>query len=217
MPRRSIISPTCFKIAAIRSAVAHYRKAADILKATQGETHPNYAMALSNLADLYRSQGNHEQAETLAVQAMKILKDSVGEEHPLYAMVLCNLGQIHLARKDLAGAEPLLQQGATILKERVGDPHPYYATSHRYLAELYVARCDYEKAELLIKEALAIDELVFGSNHPRLIEPLSTYTALLYRTDRDDEAKAVEARIKKQQSLVASRSKSQGVETSLVE
>lgn len=47
-----------------------------------GETHPDYATDLNNLAGLYESQGRYAEAEPLYQQALTIMLNALGAEHP---------------------------------------------------------------------------------------------------------------------------------------
>ena len=47
-----------------------------------GEEHPDVAMNMNNLAELYRSQERYSEAELLYNGALKILVTRLGEEHP---------------------------------------------------------------------------------------------------------------------------------------
>jgi len=56
-----------------------------------GVNHAAYARALNNLAELYRAQGRHDEAEPLHDQAKEIWRTALGEDHPPYATSLNNL------------------------------------------------------------------------------------------------------------------------------
>src|SRR5439155_948526 len=94
-----------------------------------GESHPDYAASLNNLARLYQDMGDYARAEPLLRQAVEIRKKALGESHPDYAASLNDLATLYLAMSDHARAslllaeslriiEPFLRDTATVLGER---------------------------------------------------------------------------------------------------
>jgi tetratricopeptide (TPR) repeat protein len=47
-----------------------------------GTEHPDVALSLNNLANLYDSQGRYAEAEPLYVQALEIAQRQLGANHP---------------------------------------------------------------------------------------------------------------------------------------
>jgi tetratricopeptide (TPR) repeat protein len=47
-----------------------------------GESHPDVASSLNNLAALYDSQGRYTEAEPLYLQALAIAEQTLGVNHP---------------------------------------------------------------------------------------------------------------------------------------
>ena len=70
-----------------------FRQALEIRKKALGESHPDYATSLNNLAVLYRAMGDYARAEPLFRQALEIQKKALGESHPDYATSLNNLAE----------------------------------------------------------------------------------------------------------------------------
>ncbi len=70
------------------------------------------------------------------------------------------------------------------------------AQSLNNLAELYRAQGRYAEAEPHYQRALAILEKVLGPEHPDVATSLENYAALLRETEREDQAKEMEARAK---------------------
>ena len=56
-----------------------------------GANHPNTALSLNNLAELYRTQGKYEEAEPLYQRALIIYEQVLGADHPNTALSLNNL------------------------------------------------------------------------------------------------------------------------------
>ncbi len=60
-----------------------------------GNQDPRLATSLNNLAELYRAQGNYEQAEPLYRRALAIDEKALGPEHPGLATDLNNLAGLY--------------------------------------------------------------------------------------------------------------------------
>ncbi|MBS9770771.1 MAG: tetratricopeptide repeat protein, partial [Trichodesmium erythraeum GBRTRLIN201] len=70
-------------------------QAIEIYKIALPENHPNIAVSLSNLTNLYYSQGKYEAAEPLLLQAIEIYKIALLENHPNIAVSLNNLTNLY--------------------------------------------------------------------------------------------------------------------------
>lgn len=80
-----------------------------------GETHPDYATSLNNLAVLNDIMGQYTKAELLNMQAMSIRKKVLGEFHPDFANSLANLAVLYTSMGQYDKAEPLLLQNSQIV------------------------------------------------------------------------------------------------------
>ena len=160
----------------------------EIRKRVLGESHPDYATSLNNLAMLYRAQGHSGKAELLLREAHDIRKRVLGESHPDYAMSLYNLATLHHVQGESAKAEPLYREARDIRKRVLGESHPDYAVSLNNLAVLYRAQGKYEKAEPLYLEARDVLKRVLGESHPSYATSLANLAGL-YRA-QGESAKA---------------------------
>src|SRR5262249_20070711 len=70
------------------SAEALANQAVEIIRKALGETHPDYALALSNLASFYEATGQYAKALEISRRASTILKQTVGEDHPKLVGIL---------------------------------------------------------------------------------------------------------------------------------
>ncbi|CAN0545207.1 unnamed protein product, partial [Ectocarpus sp. 12 AP-2014] len=84
-----------------------YARVLQILAATVGEEHPNYASALNNRAGLLESQGKYDDAEPLYVRAIAIGEKALGPEHPDLAVWLNNRAGL-LRKWQILGSRPSL-------------------------------------------------------------------------------------------------------------
>ena len=79
-----------------------------------GDSYPNVATLLNNLAELYYSQGRYESAETLYLQGLQLRQRLLGENHPDVASSLNNLVASYKSQGRYEEAEPLLIQALDI-------------------------------------------------------------------------------------------------------
>jgi len=74
-------------------AVVVAKKALQVAEQAGEFNHPDVAMSLNNLAELYRTQGQYAQAEPLYKRSLAIWEKALGPDHPDVAMSLNNLGE----------------------------------------------------------------------------------------------------------------------------
>jgi tetratricopeptide (TPR) repeat protein len=109
--------------------------AAAALKAERfGREDPRVALSLSNLAQLFHSQGRYVDAEPLYHRALTIYEKAHGSEHADVAATLNNLGVLHRMHGQFADAEPLLQRALTIKEKVLGRRHPDVGSTIRRVA-----------------------------------------------------------------------------------
>jgi tetratricopeptide (TPR) repeat protein len=165
-----------------------FRLALEFDENSFGPEHPNVAIRLNNLAQLYQATNRLSEAEPLMKRALKIDENSFGPEHPRVAVQLNNLAQLYKATNRLAEAEPLMKRALTIDENSLGPEHPDVAIDLNNLAQLYQETNRLAEAEPLMKRALTIDENSFGPEHPDVAIDLSNLAALYHATNRLAEA-----------------------------
>lgn len=160
------------------------QQALQILERILGDTHPDVATSLLNLAEVHEAQGNYAEAEILSRQALQIYEQTLGDTHPDVAASLNNLGLLYRNQGNYAEAEPLYQRALQIREQTLGADHPEVAVSLDNLADLYRIQGNYAEAEILFQRALQIFERSLGETHPNVAINLSNL-ALLYLEQRN--------------------------------
>ena len=145
------------------------------------------ALALNNLAVLYRLQGKYDHAEPLLVRSLTIREKTLGPDHPGVAVCLDNLAVLYQSQDKYDHAEPLHHRSLKIW-ETLGPDHPAVATSLNNLASLYRLQDKYDHAEPLYHRSLKIWEKTLGSDHPNIATSLNNLTALYYSQGKYDQA-----------------------------
>jgi CHAT domain-containing protein/Tfp pilus assembly protein PilF len=146
-----------------------------------GPEHPDTALALNNLAELYRTMGAYDKAEPLYQRSLAIYEKALGSEHPDTALALNNLAQLYSTMGDYDKAEPLYRRSLAINEKALGPKHPHTALALNNLAVLYYNMGDYDKVEPFYMRSLAIREKALGPEHPDTAQSLNNL-AELYRT-----------------------------------
>jgi CHAT domain-containing protein/tetratricopeptide (TPR) repeat protein len=169
-----------YRQASYQEAITLEQRALAIVEKVRGPEHPDTALSLNNLAELYQATGAYAKAQPLLERALAIREKVLGPEHPDTATSLNNLAGLYKATSAYAKAEPLYQRALSIREKILGPDHPEVATSLNNLAALYDDTGAYGKAEPLYQRALTIREKVLGFEHPEVATSLNNL-ALLYR------------------------------------
>ena len=163
-------------------------RAVTITEKKLGANHPDVAIGLNNLAELYRTQGHTGEAEVLYKRALSISEKALGPNHLNVASSLSNLALLYDAQGRYAEAEPLAKRSLSITEEALGPVHPTVANNLNNLAYVYHLQARFAEAEPLYKRSVAILEKALGPDHPAVAQNLVNLAALYY-----DEGRAAEA------------------------
>jgi tetratricopeptide (TPR) repeat protein/CHAT domain-containing protein len=149
-----------------------------IREKTLGPKHPDVAVSLEGLAELYTALGNFTKAESLLKQALDINETALGPEHPYVGDTLNKLATLYLTLREYAKAESLLKRALEIDEKAYGPNHPSVATTLNNLASVCYYLGDYTKAEPLYQRALPLLEKTVGPNHPDVAATLNNLATL---------------------------------------
>ena len=168
-----------------------------VLEARQNASQPDpadTAVAMADLAAVYKNTGKLGRSEALLRQALALLEGSLGPGHPLLAVTLCPLGSVLTLEGKVREALAVTERAWQILRQdpRVAEPDRLNTMST--LATLYSLTGRFGEAETYGTEAVAKAEAIYGPDHYRLGWHLANYAAILKRIGRKDEAKAVKQR-----------------------
>jgi tetratricopeptide (TPR) repeat protein/CHAT domain-containing protein len=169
-------------------AVPIAQRSVEQARQKHGEQHPEFAMAITGLAGVYRVQGHLAEAERLAKRALVIIEKALGPEHPEVGTALTNLAELCEAQGRLAEAEPLHRRSLAIREKALGPEHPHVGTSLNNLALLYLNQGRYPEAEPLSRRSLAISEKALGPEHPSVGTALNNLAGVYWQQNRLAEA-----------------------------
>ncbi|GMU51713.1 MAG: hypothetical protein AMXMBFR33_08590 [Candidatus Xenobia bacterium] len=159
-------------------------RARSIREESLGPDHPDVIISLQRQVDLCRRQNLLAEAEPLALRWLEVAEQTYGPEHPETARALAALGTVYASLDMLEEAEPLHRRALEIRKAKLGPDHLESALS---LAEFYAVRAEYQQAESVFNLVIASRE-----DAPDLLPFLERYAAMLRRSERNDEAEALE-------------------------
>ena len=144
--------------------------------------------ALSELADVYRSEARYGEAEPLYKRSLAILEKAHGPEHPDISVVLNNFANFYNEQGRYADAEPLYKRSQAIDEKTRRPNDPNRAATLYNLAGIYRHQGRYADAEPLLQRALAMREKELGPNNPMVAQSLNALANLYEDEDREDDA-----------------------------
>ena len=188
-------------LAALHVARGEYYLAARLLKLNaqmmklEGKAHDlAVSTTLNNLSEVFRLQGQLDEAWHQAVKALWARRRAVGRKHPLVAQSWSNLATIRLDAGRYPAAESLIKR-ALAIRQAHSQSHPAsHAATLRSLAEVVLAAGRSYEAETIYRQAADIYEKAFGPNDPQLALTLTFLGRLHIECGQHGSAQQVLAR-----------------------
>ena len=140
--------------------------ALDVAKVAFGESDPQYAQALGDMALCYEEIGDYSKAFEFNSQALEIIRKSLGENHLYYARFLNNMASNYALLGDYLKAIELCSQALKLRRKILGKNNPIYAESLSNLARYYALHGDNNKAIELHSKALKTLKEMYREHHP---------------------------------------------------
>lgn len=89
-----------------------------------GSDHPDAAICMDNLAELYFANNFWDEAKQLCNRAMAIFEKTLGPDHPRVATCLNHLAQHYVWVNKYSDAEQLYKRALSITEKSLGPEHP---------------------------------------------------------------------------------------------
>jgi CHAT domain-containing protein/tetratricopeptide (TPR) repeat protein len=131
-------------------------------QSTQGEDHPQVAMRLGRLSDLYQSAGIYAAAEPLRMRTVEILQRAYGERDIRYIEGVIGLARLYRASGAHRASETLYLKALEILRGSAGSDHPLYTTALLEQSDLYRALGELAAAAPLLNDLVEIARRNYG-------------------------------------------------------
>ena len=128
-------------------------------KQTYGRSHPQFAMALSNLALAHELSNEPENAERLYLQAVKVVESTLGPNAPLMGSVLNNMAAAVFAQCRLVEAERIYARALSVLSQNLKPTH----------RDIHAAKNNLRKIRSLLRTDFSRVS-VRGSTHDQRLE-----------------------------------------------
>lgn len=154
----------------------------------RGPGSAEYGLQLMALANVYESQGKHEEALRTFRDALEIQKVALGPRHPAVAAVLHNAANVlgHLAKHEEALA--MYHEALEVHKAAFGPHHITVANSLNNIGLVLKAHLQYDQALAMYQEALEIRKATLGVRHPDVAASMLNVAAVLVIQGKYDEA-----------------------------
>ena len=131
-----------------------------------GETHPDYAMSMMHLGNIYRHTGKNDEAQEHFEKALEILL--ISSEKVPGKLVTCynNMGAFYLSMENFQKALEYLGRALPILKKMNALDKPRGAALFRQIGFAYNGLGKHDKALDFLNKAMQTEERIFGNRHP---------------------------------------------------
>jgi len=184
----TLISDRFMKAAFWQLIAGMYEEILQDIEKVSGSEKPDLAIALSNLASLYRHMGAYDEALKQYRRAFDIAKKVLGPEHPDTIVIQNNLAELYDNMGFYNEAREHYQTVLIITEKVIGPEHLDFAALLNNFAELYRHMGIYDKALEYHQRALKIRKKSCGPEHPDVAATLNNLAALYEKTGAYDEA-----------------------------
>ena len=181
-------------IAEVYEALALYDRArplfvhaSELYREAAGELSPEHASSLENLSQLVEITGDYDEAESLALSALRARKE-IGQTLGI-ADASLRLGRVVHLKGDYTRAEEQFRNALEIYRARHGEDHPKTAESLSHLGTLMEHRGHPEVAEGLHRRALSTRLRLNGYEHLDVVESLHNLASAVASQEKYAEAK----------------------------
>ena len=149
------------------------KKALEIYKSINGETHPDYITMLRNISRFYYRKGDYPKTIELYIKELNLLKRANGENTTDFAGALIRLANCYSEIGDYPKAIDYCTKALEINRSVLGENHADYADNLSYLTSFYNYINDYPKAIEYGTMALEISKSLHGENHADYVTSLN--------------------------------------------
>jgi tetratricopeptide (TPR) repeat protein len=131
----------------------------------------NYTLAcLLSLGELYKEQGQYEQAQPLLERALTISEQLLGPHHRGTGGLLASLGELYREQGQYEQAQPLLERALAILEQQLGSDDVRLWDCRRSCGLLYRDLGNYEQATSMLQQVALRFEHLLGEAHPKTVK-----------------------------------------------
>jgi CHAT domain-containing protein/tetratricopeptide (TPR) repeat protein len=173
-------SDKLFEAGKFKEGIPFAKEALEIRQKMYPEGDVEIATTKSNLANLYLSSGDLNNAEPLYLSVIEIWEKAFGINNINVAAAMSNLANVYLLRGDFAKSETLLLRVVEIREKLLGRDHTLVAGAYNTLGRVYRRLEKIDKAIQSYETALDIRQRVLGKDHPATANVLQNLSTLYY-------------------------------------
>jgi tetratricopeptide (TPR) repeat protein len=172
-------------------AAVKLREALALQRALYGNSHPDIARTLKDLARAVADGGDLSAAIPLMRSAVEMQQTLRGSEpHPDTAEALNDLAMLLWRKGDYDETEKYFNESLAMYRRLLGEKHIYIADGLENLASTLQDKGDLARAEPIYQQSLAMFRELLGNEHPRVALTLHNLASLQY--DRGHAEQAIE-------------------------
>ncbi|CAH8682354.1 unnamed protein product [Schistosoma rodhaini] len=145
---------------------------------------------LHHIALRYTSQGKHDVASSLCLQAIRDLEESGGRDQAEVAALLNILALVYRDQGKYKEASDILKEVINIREKLLGPNHVLVAAALNNLAVLHAKAGRFTEAEPLCRRALSIREKLLGADHLDVAKQLNNLALLCQSQGKFDEVES---------------------------
>jgi tetratricopeptide (TPR) repeat protein len=108
----------------------------EIHRSVFGEYHPQTAMTMSRLAELWSAEGEFDKAENYSRQSLSVMKHEFGDRSLPVGSSLVNSAMVETRAHHLEAAADMYSQALSIFRTTDADPYAIEVVSHMYAGVL---------------------------------------------------------------------------------
>jgi tetratricopeptide (TPR) repeat protein len=166
------------------------RDSMNLMGATVGRNHPDYAASMANLGYLLMQQGKYAEAEQMLNEALQIERGDFGLDNQRIASIEANLGTVYEREGDPVRAMKMTRDAVRIISERLGPDHYMVGYFLDALAKLYLDAGNLDAAESTARQVLKIYDKSLPPRHLYVAATRHLLGEVLLRRGQWTEAEA---------------------------
>lgn len=156
----------------LTEAENHLLNALLILEEKLSSDHPDLAVVMTSLGNVYFESQRPKLSEQYHQQALKIRKNYFDADNPAIAQSTYNLAVLYENQHKYKQAEFFYQKAIDSWSISVGAMHPYISNALSNLSGIYKKQEKYKKATGILQRMLALKKSVFGDQHEEVAQTL---------------------------------------------
>ncbi len=156
----------------LNAAENHLLKALLILEEQLSPNHPDLAVVMTNLGNVYFESQRPELSEKYHQQALKIRVKSFNADDPAIAQSTYNLAVLYESQHKYEKAVIFYQQAISSWSKSMDPMHPYVGNALSHLSVVYNKQGKHKKSTDILQRMLVLKKSVFGTQHEEVAQTL---------------------------------------------